>query len=67
MSGTKFFQTVMGKHFYEGAVPRIARALERIADALEEQNNQANAEPTPYTSTPEGRLALGQSEEHGGG
>lgn len=32
---TKFFQTRMGQHFYEGTVPRILRALERIADALE--------------------------------
>ena len=28
----------MGKKFYEGAVPRIAIALERIAKALEKQN-----------------------------
>ena len=31
----QFFQTVMGKMFYDGTMPRIARALERIADALE--------------------------------
>lgn len=65
MSEPKFFQTVMGKHFYEGAVPRIARALERIADALEEQNLRADEKPVPYTATPEGRLALGQSEHDG--
>lgn len=30
MSGPRFFQTMMGKHFYEGAVPRMVRALEGI-------------------------------------
>ena len=32
----EFFQTVMGKRFFESTAPRIASALERIADALEE-------------------------------
>ena len=36
-----FFQTVMGRQFYDGSVPRIAKALERIANALEESNNRA--------------------------
>ena len=39
----QFFQTIMGKHFYEGNVPRIAGALARIADALEKQNELAEA------------------------
>jgi hypothetical protein len=30
-----FFQTIAGKQFFDGTVPRIARALERIAAALE--------------------------------
>ena len=30
-----FFQTVMGRQFYDGTLPRIAKALERIANALE--------------------------------
>jgi hypothetical protein len=34
-AGPEFFQTIMGKRFYEGDVPRAIRALERIADALE--------------------------------
>lgn len=33
-----FFKTIMGKKFYESTTPRIANALERIADALEKQN-----------------------------
>jgi len=35
---TEFFQTRMGMKFYEGTVPRLAKHLSRIADALEEQN-----------------------------
>lgn len=34
----EFFQTVMGRKFYEGTAPSIAKQLERIADALEESN-----------------------------
>lgn len=52
MSGPSFFQTMMGKVYYEGTLPRIARALERIAEALEAQNR---ATPTldPPTHTKE--------------
>ena len=32
---TEFFQTIMGRAFYDGTMPRIATALERIATALE--------------------------------
>jgi uncharacterized protein YukE len=39
---TKFFQSYMGKKFYEADVPRLIRALERIANALE----RAAGEPT---------------------
>ena len=35
MAGIRFYQSIMGKMFYEGTVPSIARTLERIADALE--------------------------------
>lgn len=34
---TEFYQTVMGKRFYEGQLPRLISAMERIADVLEEQ------------------------------
>lgn len=33
----EFFQTVMGKRFFEGTMPSIARSLETIARALEAQ------------------------------
>lgn len=36
--GPQFFQTGMGQKFFEVTVPRMVKALERIADALEEQN-----------------------------
>jgi len=38
MPGPEFFQTRMGKIFYEGTMPKIADALNRIATAIEEQN-----------------------------
>lgn len=33
--GPEFFQTIMGRKFYDSDVPSILRALERIASALE--------------------------------
>lgn len=45
-----FFQTGMGKMFYEGLVPRIASALERIATAIEE-NATAPALSTDQTAS----------------
>jgi len=35
----EFFQTVMGKRFYEGTAPRIAEALEDIARELKRAND----------------------------
>lgn len=34
MSGPEFFQTPMGRQFYESTVPRIATAMERLTAAL---------------------------------
>lgn len=47
MSGPSFWQTLMGKAYYEGTLPRIARALERIAAALEAQNAPPAETPAP--------------------
>lgn len=33
----EFYQTLMGRKFYEADVPRIVKALERIVIALEKQ------------------------------
>lgn len=35
MSGPSFFQTIMGRKFFEGDVPALVKNLGRIADALE--------------------------------
>lgn len=35
---TEFFRTRMGQKFYEADVPRIAKSLERLAEAMEKQN-----------------------------
>lgn len=37
----QFFETVMGKQFFEGKVPKLIKALERIADALEKEQEPA--------------------------
>lgn len=37
----EFFQTLMGRKFYEADVPRIIRTLEKIAAELERANNIA--------------------------
>jgi hypothetical protein len=36
-NGPEFFQTGMGRTFYEGTMPKIARALERLATVLENE------------------------------
>jgi hypothetical protein len=36
---TEFFQTMMGQKFYQGDIPRIADALEKIAKELKRQND----------------------------
>ena len=33
-----FYQSKMGKKFYEGDIPALVRAIERLADAIEELN-----------------------------
>ena len=37
MSGPKFFQTMMGKIYYESTMPRLVKALEKIGKCLEEK------------------------------
>jgi hypothetical protein len=50
----EFFQTAMGRTFYEGTMPRIAKALDRIATALESQAQQEHVAPVvPTPSMPE--------------
>lgn len=35
MSGLQFFQTIMGKAFYEGTMPALVREIRRLNDNLE--------------------------------
>ena len=44
MPGPEFFQTVMGQRFYEGTVPKLTNAVERVADALEKVIKAADIE-----------------------
>jgi len=44
-----FIRTRMGAMLIEGTLPRIAKALERIATALEAQNAANNITETPKT------------------
>ena len=34
----KFFETILGKRFFESQLPNLIRQLAKIADALEEAN-----------------------------
>ena len=43
----EFYKTLAGRKFYEGTLPRIATALERIADCLDkEQSEPEQKSPT---------------------
>lgn len=42
MSGPQFFQTIMGRQFFDVTMPRLAKAAERIADELEASSQEAN-------------------------
>lgn len=46
MSGPEFFQTRMGRAFYEGTMPRVAESLQDLAKQLKEYNANAKA-PVP--------------------
>ncbi len=35
----KFFQTMMGRKFFEGQLPRLIKALEKIAEELKRAND----------------------------
>ena len=39
-----FIRTVYGKRFFDGQIPALINALERIADALEKQNEDKSKE-----------------------
>lgn len=45
--GIEFYNTVMGRCFFDSTMPRITRALERIADRLEPVEQVAGAPADP--------------------
>ena len=45
-----FAKTVYGRRFFESQLPRLIKSLERIADALEEQNRKEVEEKTAETA-----------------
>jgi hypothetical protein len=48
MSGPEFFQTLMGKRFYETTLPELVKQLGRVADGLERLNkNLESSSGTP--------------------
>ncbi|MBA4372307.1 MAG: hypothetical protein C0402_05545 [Thermodesulfovibrio sp.] len=47
--GPQFFETRMGQKFYTADVPRIAKALERIADSME-KHSAPEITPSPDAS-----------------
>ena len=36
--GPQFFETIYGKRFFESQLPELIKSINRLADALEEQN-----------------------------
>ena len=41
---SEFFRTIMGRQFIDGTMPRLVKALERIATAMEAAAEKAAAE-----------------------
>ena len=41
--GIEFYQTLMGKRFFEGQLPALIEACNRLADAVEKANALSNA------------------------
>ena len=41
--GPKFFQTIMGRAFFDHHVPNIIKQLKKIADELERYNDREDA------------------------
>jgi DNA-directed RNA polymerase subunit RPC12/RpoP len=51
MSGPQFFQTAMGRTFYEGTMPELVKQLKRLNANLEPHPDSL----IPYVLTPQGR------------
>jgi len=72
MSGPSFFQTVMGRAFYEGTMPRLAKAAERIAVGLERMADQQDiyarlgGREIVLVESPDGKLNIEVRDNKGG-
>nr|WP_297765832.1 hypothetical protein [uncultured Butyrivibrio sp.] len=44
-----FFQTIMGKRFFDAQLPNLIKAINRLANAVEE-SNRLNSSKEPKTS-----------------
>lgn len=51
-----FFETVMGRRFFENSVPRLIKAVERVADALEKTNAREERKPERSASLREAMM-----------
>jgi len=51
MMGPEFFQTGMGRKFYEADVPKLIEAINRLATAIEKQNALVEDGKAAVTST----------------
>ncbi len=50
MSGPQFFETRMGRSFYEGMMPRLVNALEKIATHMSTDTPTVKAIPAPRSA-----------------
>lgn len=55
-----FYLTKMGHQFYERDIPKIAKSLERIADALEYQNSEEKKQMTALIQNGESAIDTAQ-------
>jgi len=58
MSEPAFFQTIMGRQYYDGTVPRIADALEHIAESLQSLHRTAVIVDRPTATEQPAELPL---------
>lgn len=52
-NGPEFFQTKMGHQFYDGTMPRLAKAAESIADSLQRLAENSRPPGVPHTPAQE--------------
>ena len=51
MDGVQFFQTRMGKVFYEATMPNLVKQLERLNELLERLLNKRQENPSDRTTS----------------